>query len=398
MTRASDKHFDEFRGHTLLKHLVLRKYVGAWAAKVRTIRREAWFIDAFAGEGADNQGNPGSPLIAARLAAPLEADGLGVMRVVAVEKDRTRFERLSEIMAPFTDATPKVAHVRHGVLNDYIDGLMTHIGDKPALFFLDPFGVDGMLVDLLPKALQGPQNEIFALFADVGANRLHAVLVAPGRDPDAEEAAVRATPSLFPEFDDERAAAARLEAQRSARALRNTQVPSERILTEALGPAAIEELAGVPEGERRDRLTRIFMRRLNEAGATYVLSLPVRDESNQHVYQLVYATKSAVGLRTMKEAMDSALKNAPLPQEAVATMRAELRGNEGVAAREIARHFAGREVRWTEEANRGDADTVRRYLLEQTALFPMQFDAVKAELRDAGYVSLKRPLTFKFPP
>lgn len=398
MSPASDHHFDEFHGHTLLKHLVLRKYVGAWAAKLRSPRHTVWFVDGFAGEGQDKQGNPGSPLIAARLAEPFEGDGQGVMRIIAFEKDPARCEKLREVMRPYTDRKPPIAYVRCGILAESIEGVMQHIGQQPALFFLDPFGVDGILVDLLPKALQGPQNEVFALFADVAANRLHAVLVAPGRDPDAEEDAVRAEPSLFPAFTEEEASRRRAEAEKSLRALRATQAPSERILADALGADVVRELEGVPDEERRDRLTRIFMRRLLESGASYVLSLPVRDAANQRMYQLVYATKSAVGLRTMKEAMDSALRNAPLPDESVESMWAELRGNELAVVRELAGQFAGREVRWTEKKDRGDADTVKRYLLEQTAIFPMQFEAVKTRLEQEGYVVTKRPLMLRFPP
>jgi three-Cys-motif partner protein len=398
MSRASDRHFDEFHGHTLLKHLVLRKYVGAWAAKLRSSDHAVWFIDGFAGEGQDKCGNPGSPLIAARLAEPFEADGQGAMRVIAFEKDPTRCNKLREVMRPYTDRKPPIVHVRCGILADSIAGVMQHIGDTPALFFLDPFGVDGILVDLLPKALQGPQNEVFALFADVAATRLHAVLVARGRDPDAEEEAVRAEPSLFPEFTEDEAARCRAEAEKSLRALRATQAPSERILADALGPGVVQELEGVPDEARRERLTRMFMHRLLESGAAYVLSLPVRDEANQRMYQLIYATKSAVGLRTMKEAMDSALRNAPLPEESVESMWAELRGNELTVVHQLAHHFAAREVRWTQGKDRGEADTVKRYLLEQTEIFPMQFDSVKARLEQDGYVSAKRPLTLRFPP
>ncbi len=253
-------------------------------------------------------------------------------------------------------------------------------------------------MDLLPKLLSGPQNEVFALFADVGANRLHAVLMAPGRDPDADEAAVRAAPSLFEEWTEDEAKRARAEAEKSLKALRATQNASERILIEALGPAALKEVEAVPEADRRDWMARRFMQALFDAGAAYVLALPVRDESRQRMYQLVYATKSAIGLRAMKEAMDSALRNAPLPERSIESMRAELRGNEGRVVAELARHFAEREVRWTEGKDRGTADTVRRYLLERTAIFPMQFDAVKKRLANAGFVSAKKPLTLRFPP
>jgi three-Cys-motif partner protein len=396
MSRAGDHHFDEFHDHTLLKHLILRKYVGAWAQKLRRSHKTVWFVDAFAGEGQDKKGNPGSPLIAARLAEPLEHDDQGVMRVLAIEKDDARCARLKEVMSPYIER--KIAIVRCGTLAERIDQFIDYIGDAPALFFLDPFGVEGLLVDLLPKLLRGPNNEVFALFADVGANRLHAVLMAEGKDPEKEEDAVRAAPSLFAEMVEEDAQRARAAAEKSQRALRSTQQASERILTEALGPGALEELDTIPDDDRRVWLVRRYMRSLFESGAKYVLALPVRDASSQRVYQLVYATKSKVGLRTMKEAMDSALRNTSLPDESRELIRAELRGNEETVVRELARHFAGRpEVRWTEEKDR-KSDTVRRYLLEETAIFPMQFTEVQKRLKEAGFVAAKKPLTLRFPP
>lgn len=396
MSGPSDRHFQQFQDHTLLKHLILRKYVGAWAAKLRRRGTTVWFVDAFAGEGQDQAGNPGSPLIAAQLAAAFEMDDLGKMRVLAIEKHEGRCERLRTVMQPFADR--KIAYVRCGTLAERVDQLVGYIGEQPALFFLDPFGVEGLLVELLPKLLTGPQNEVFALFADVGANRLHAVLMASGRDPDAEEKNIRAAPSLFEEFLEEDAQRARAEAERSLRSLRATQEASERILTEALGPGTSDALASVPEGERREWLLERYMEALRAAGANYVLALPVRDASSQRVYQLVYATKSAVGLRTMKEAMDSALQNATLPEASKDLIRAELRGNEDAVVRELMRHFAGHAVRWTEGKDRAPLDTVKRYLLEQTAIFPMQCATVKERLQQAGLAVATRPLTIGFPP
>jgi three-Cys-motif partner protein len=395
MSRDGDRHFDEFHDHTLLKHLILRKYVGAWAAKLRKLRGEVWFVDAFAGEGRDKQGNPDSPLIAAQLAEPFEHDGQGVMRVLAIEKDEARCARLQEVMQPYAER--RIAVVRCGTLVERVAKFMEYIGDKPSLFFLDPFGVEGLLVDLLPQLLQGPQNEVFALFADVGANRLHAVLMAEGKDPDEEVAAVRAAPSLFEDLNEENEKRARAVAEKSHRALQATQGASERILTEALGPGTLEELATVPDDGRREWLVHRYMECLFESGARFVLAMPMRDASSQRVYQLVYATKSPVGLRTMKEAMDSALRNTTLPDESKELILDELRGNEDAVVRELARHFAGREVRWTEERDR-KSDTVKRYLLENTAIFPMQFRAVQERLVTMGYGAAPKPLTLRFPP
>ncbi len=318
------------------------------------------------------------------------------MRILAIEKDHERCARLKDVMQPYVDR--KICEVRCGTLTDLVDRFLRYLKDQPALFFLDPFGVEGLLVELLPKLLSGPQNEVFALFADVGANRLHAVLMSAGRDPDAEENAIRAEPSLFEEFVEEDVKRKRLEAEKSLKSLRATQGASERILVDALGPGTLEELAGVLEAERREWLVRRYMHALQDSGAEFVLALPVRDSSNQRVYQLVYATKSAVGLRTMKEAMDSALRNASLPSTSKESIWAELQGNEPAVVRQISRNFAGREVRWSEERDRGNVDTIKRYLLEQTAIFPMQFAAVKKRLQETVAVTRKLPLTLRFPP
>lgn len=395
MSRAGDRHFEEFQGHTLLKHLILRNYLQAWGAKLRRPDRAIWFVDAFAGEGRDGAGNPGSPLIAAQLASSFKADGLGRMRVLAIERNRTRFSRLEVNLRPYVEA--RVADVRRGTLDEFIDLLMPFIGDKPALFFLDPFGVRGLFADLFDKLLAGPQNEIFALFSDVGANRLHAVLLARGRDPDAEEARVLDAPSLFPEWTHEDARRARADAEQRLRSLQATQSAATEIFAESLGPTAVEELSAIhdPE-ERRQRMVSMFMETLIEAGAAHVLAVPMRGKKNQRTYQLVYASKSSVGLRTMKEEVERALNGAELPEESLAAIRLELCGNEESAGAQVAAHFADRVVPWSVQDRK--ADTVRRYLLEHTAIFPMQCAAVRKRFSDLYPVVSKKPLTFRFPP
>ena len=67
MPKARDKHFDEFEPHTLLKHAILKTYLATWAMRLLQWGRAGdvvYFVDAFAGQGRDGVGNPGSPAIA----------------------------------------------------------------------------------------------------------------------------------------------------------------------------------------------------------------------------------------------------------------------------------------------------------------------------------------------
>jgi hypothetical protein len=138
------------------------------------------------------------------------------------------------------------------------------------------------------------------------------------------------------------------------------------------------------------------MRRLREGGAKYVISFPVRDSRNAAVYQLVHASKSKQGLRTMKESMHAALNGSGLPEAVRAAIHYELEGNELEIVRELAHRFAGREVRWTEGNDRGKVETVKKYLLEETPIFPAQFARIKEELARAGCQTSTKPLIFTF--
>lgn len=406
VSKGGRDHFDEFEDHTILKHLILDKYVRAWAEKLLRFLGEGsqvWFVDAFAGEGGDKKGNPGSPVIAARIADviarrfPPARSGEPPMRVLAIEKDKGRYQRLCAAMERFTPPAARLALLRNATLTQRLDGFMSHIGRAPALFFLDPFGVDGLLVDDLPKLLSGPHNEVFALFSDIGARRLHATLMTEERDVDYEVSQVLATPSLFPEFDEEAAERKRKEVERSTGALKATQAASQRILAEALGPDAVAELDATPADERPRKLTQIYMRRLREGGARHVISFPVRDSRNAAVYQLVHASKSRQGLRTMKESMYAALNGSGLPEDVRASISYELAGNEQEIVRELATRFAGKPVRWTLDNDRGKTETLKKYLLEETPIFPAQFGKIKAELGAAGFQTSTRPLIFTFP-
>ena len=71
--------------------------------------------------------------------------------------------------------------------------------------------------------------------------------------------------------------------------------------------------------------------------------------------------------------------------------------NVEAVATTIARHFAGRRVRW-----QGDHPSVRDFAIDETPVWYHEFDALKAELLRRGYTDLnekgkpKSPLAFTF--
>lgn len=54
----------EIEPHTLAKHEILRRYLGAWFPILGTYNRRIVYIDGFCGPGQYKGGEPGSPIIA----------------------------------------------------------------------------------------------------------------------------------------------------------------------------------------------------------------------------------------------------------------------------------------------------------------------------------------------
>ncbi|MCH7717395.1 MAG: hypothetical protein IH876_14785, partial [Gemmatimonadetes bacterium] len=198
--------------------------------------------------------------------------------------------------------------------------VMTEVGEEPALFFLDPFGVEGLLSQLLPPALSGPHNEIFALFSDIGAVRLHAVLAASERDADREVMKVLLQRNLFVEEETRTEEEKRAAVARSTASLQATKVAARRILSGALGPERVRELDSTPPHLRDAKAVEMYIRLLVESGSRFVLPLRIRDESGNPKYHLVHASKSASGFQAMKEAMHSAFGKSTLPDDVLRKM------------------------------------------------------------------------------
>lgn len=405
MTRSSD-FFDEFGPHTHLKLAILRAYVGRWAMKLLQWGGGGpvvYVVDGFAGPGRDKRGNDGSPTLIARIAAETEGhlrdNGFPDvrMRLIAVEKKRSHYEALHRHLEPFNSRAPSSCSARRGELVEHIDAIVAETAGAPTLFFLDPFGVKGLDRSTYPKMLAGAQNEMFVLFADMGAGRLHGAVIAEAANLDEQVQQLHEDLAFFPEMRAAEEAALRASAAESAEALDFTQSASREHLSRALGDEWQRELERMSLLQRPDAFLRIFNRVLVEAGARRVLTLPVRDETGRRVYSLVYATKSLTGFVTMKEAIVTGLGHEELPPGVCQMIRDDLRISVAEMVGRLENLFAGRKERWT--AARGErVFSIRRWVLENTAMVPFQCDELKAALKARGYLTTeaRRPVV-QFP-
>lgn len=395
----NDQHFEEFKPHTLLKHAILESYVVMWAMKLIHAADSLFIIDAFAGAGRDLAGHEGSPLIAARRAAEAmqAARQQGMhphIHVHAIEKSAAKHRDLSVALAPYIANAPDLIHVHAGQLSDHIDEIKRTARGRPSFYFLDPFGISGLDARTYPTMLAGERDEIFVLFSDIGAVRLHGLVTRTRPDATKDLQRILTSPSLFPEFDVEEISQVEQEAARVAQALDATLPASRAHLTSALGSEAwIQALEGVPPSSRGDVFLRLFREALLKAGARHVLTIPMRNDAGQRVYALVHASKSVAGFVAMKWAVSAGLGQASLSAAMTSAIKRQLSVDVPGMVLALERGFAAQEVPWTGE------DGLQEGLLAHTSIFPFQMKEVKAALSHCRILRRKsRREVCVFPP
>jgi three-Cys-motif partner protein len=418
---SRDSHFGMFQAHTRLKHFLLQVYLKQWPSILITGRTNAgaaaprmlWFVDAFAGAGRDEQGTPGSPIIAAEIAIEInkahypKPGKTSGMRVLAIEANQGRYEQLAKALESYS----AVAEVRPGSLKDIIGKVMPFLEqhDAPALFFLDPFGVHGLDATLLPQIFRVKRTEILLLFSDEGAVRLagKAEAKVPTR---AELLAKRQDGRLS--FGDE--IDAKLEEQ--------DRLDVEKIIAgHSSNPRAAEILnltfggkdwraivESTPAPQRRQAFVNLYKEVLTDAGAKYVLPFAVTTEQGRHKYTLMHASTHSSAFAAMKEAMHRAHKQRLESQKAddlfglldidVTADEADGTFSSGAdisaVAAQIAREFHGKTIRWTGKSADG---TLSEYLLRYSPLLKHELPILEKELMRSGYMESKSPRTYKFP-
>jgi three-Cys-motif partner protein len=391
-----DEHFSEFRGHTLLKHSVLDRYVKAWIQILKLRHETLWILDGFAGKGQDDLGNPGSPLLLARSAAQLRSAGTQV-RLIAIEEDRDRYGALVENLAAF-DAErgggAPVAYLRHGTLAEYADEAFTLIGQSPAFVFLDPFGADGLSLDIVGRTLALSKGEVFALFSPRAIFRHLSALAADSHVVRAHRQ-IAEQPGMFPELDAAWLAEELERAAGSDASLLPTQQAAERILVDLFGGLdEVRRIRALPRGAWADEVLRAYVAALRACGATHILPIAIFDEEQQRAYYLIHAAKNRKATLKMKEAAHSAISKSELPHATKECIRLSHGVRIGQVIELVRRRFAGEAVRWTDDAK--SLDTVQGFALSETLMMCDQAEQLKEELT-RSYIIEKKPLRFGFP-
>lgn len=145
MSQSTDNaFFESLKEWSERKLTLIQKYLDG-AVKIMQIMGEVYYVDCFAGRGTyGKEGEPqvpGSPLRAAQLAQRYIDEGRRYsLRCINIESHAKRFQGLQAATAPYKNITTNL----EGSFTANISTILALLGQRPAVCFLDPFGVDGL--------------------------------------------------------------------------------------------------------------------------------------------------------------------------------------------------------------------------------------------------------------
>ncbi len=259
--------------HTKGKHLVLKRYMGAWLPIMSKWNDNVFFVDGFAGPGEYAGGEKGSPLIALEtLAAHSHKDKMnGAIHFTFIEANEDRADHLRHLIAasdldlPPSTRQQVVTNSFEDAMRPVLNRIDQGIGTLPPSFvMLDPFGVKGVRMETIRDLLQNKRTEVYVSFMYSFITRFLA----------------------SPEFEGP------LDELFGTREWRNAP------------PGGADGLA------RKDFLFNLYKHQLKKAGAEHVIHFELF-RGNQLVYAIFFATGSLEGCDKMKEAIWSATEGSP---------------------------------------------------------------------------------------
>jgi three-Cys-motif partner protein len=153
--------------HTLAKHDILRRYLGAWFPIMAKFNKRLVYLDGFCGPGRYAGGEDGSPIIAIKEALKhSERLNNRELTFLFIDNCKSRIEHLKDELAAME--LPNNFKV-FPWLNEFelasrytLDELeQKGLNLAPTFAFIDPFGFKGIPFELVSRLLNNPKSEIF---------------------------------------------------------------------------------------------------------------------------------------------------------------------------------------------------------------------------------------------
>ncbi len=139
MSKQTD-FFAEMKEWSKRKLNIITKYLDGFSRILGSSLGRIYYVDGFAGQGVYNNGEKGSPVLAAEYARKIQSEQRRYqLRCINVELNPEIFDNLIQATISHKSYTRNF----QGYFKDNLSDILSLINDCPALFFLDDFGMRG---------------------------------------------------------------------------------------------------------------------------------------------------------------------------------------------------------------------------------------------------------------
>lgn len=153
MAQKNNGYFDEQKDWSKRKLDIVQKYLAGFTKILGSSTSQpcVYYVDGFAGKGIYDDGAKGSPVLAAELAQDYR-DNLKKYKLncINVEENTENFQNLKLSTTQFQGTVENF----NNTFSSQIPTILNNIGNCPAFFFIDPFGVSGADWSDMVKILQ----------------------------------------------------------------------------------------------------------------------------------------------------------------------------------------------------------------------------------------------------
>lgn len=146
----AEEFFSDLKEWSTRKLSIIKKYVDGFSKILGSKHKEIFYVDGFAGRGVYDNGEKGSPVLAAEAAQSFQQSSKPfTLRCINVEQDHDNFVNLSVETKRFGYLVENI----DGSFEENIDIILSKISGKPAVFFIDDFGIKGTDWDAVEKVI-----------------------------------------------------------------------------------------------------------------------------------------------------------------------------------------------------------------------------------------------------
>jgi three-Cys-motif partner protein len=246
--------------HTIAKHEILQRYLGAWYPILSSSSSTVTYIDGFCGPGRYEKGEDGSPIIALREA--LEQSQLfqnKQIKFLFIDERVDRIAHLESELNQWKIPTNFDVQCKTGQFDRILEKLLDdhqqqNLNLAPTFAFIDPFGFKGIPFDLVCRLLQNPKTEVFINIMVDAINRF----------------------------------------------LEHPDSQTRQHIIDLFGTSKVLNVA--QKGSNRITALRVLYQKQLRRCAKFVRYFEMRDDRGKVIYYLFFATNHRLGHARMKEA------------------------------------------------------------------------------------------------